>query len=113
MYHGKYYSTLADVPVDVNQYWCQDNYITLPGNWVIAPDNSDSRAVIGAHYWSASGVVVAGGKLYYGLYYGSSAGSYWGSGYLDQSGNQYKVSTCNLQILIGRNISFLDSTSPS
>ena len=45
-YGSNYYSTLADVAVDNIQTTCQSGYITLPTNFVIAPDNADSKAVI-------------------------------------------------------------------
>ena len=100
-YNGNYYSTLADVAVDSSQLLCQTDYITLPDNWVIAPDNADSIAVIAAHYWSTHCVVVVSGTSYCGLQYGSGSGGSCGSGLLlSQGGAQYAVSSCTRQILI-------------
>ena len=73
----------------------------MPVNWVVAPDNADTRYVIGAHSWSTSYVVLSNGK---GYYTGSNAsagtaGTLWSSaGNLLASGTSYAISTCNAQV---------------
>ena len=107
-YKGNYYSTLADVPVDGSYNpQCQNYYITLPYGWVIASYDSNSSAVISSHLWGTGCLALANGNSYYAYYYRSLG--YCGSGSLTQSGNQYKVTDCNKQILIMRKSIFSSS----
>ena len=111
IYKGYIYSTLADVPVDVNQATCQathdqtystggPGYLPLPSGYSIASDNPDSILVTAANYWSTDVLVFSNGKAYLTLRLGSTAGSNYGSGYLSQSGSNYSVNGCFFQILI-------------
>jgi len=109
LYNNYIYSTLADVAVDSYGYSCQNYYISLPSGWVIAPDTSDSRTVIGAHYWSTEVVVVSNGygytsyyyyNYYYYYYYSHYNGRLWRYGALYQWGSDYMANQCNSQILI-------------
>ena len=131
VYEGYLYSTLADVPVDVNQrtcqcqgydndgiYWDGPGYVTIPSGWSLANDDSDSKTVIAAHYWSTKLMVVGvystyssyyGSYSYYGSEYftlqgpsccNSNAGSYWTGVDLYKSGSSYTVHYCDSQILI-------------
>jgi hypothetical protein len=63
-YNGKYFSTLANLNVNGLNVLCQDGYIKLPKNWVLAPDNSDSLSAIYYNTWSTNTVVVASGVGY-------------------------------------------------
>ncbi len=87
--------------MDGTALYCQGGYIALPVNWVVAPDNADTRYVIGAHSWSTSYVVLSNG---YGYYTGSNAaagtaGTLWSSGALCTSGtSHYPCGSCNAQV---------------
>eukprot|EP01036_Dinobryon_divergens_P028044 gene28044-36929_t len=102
-YNGKYYSTLANV--DLNGYpRCQSIYYYLPTDWVLAPDDIDSKYAISFNTWSTTTVVVASGVGYYSA---SSAGfintaySKWLYTYYSAYyGNSYVCVSCNCQILI-------------
>ena len=100
MYENRIYSTLADVPVDSSDDACQNYYLTLPSDWVIAPDNADSISAIRNNRWKTDHMVTSSGRLYYTAKYIFNAGQSAGCCYLEQSGSQYKVSACNFQILI-------------
>ena len=114
IYKGYLYSTLADVPVDVNQMTCQKNvgYLPLPSGYSIASDNADSIAVTAAHYWSTNLLVFSNGMAYNTLGGGSSPGSYCCSGQLSQSGSTYNVNYCTNQILITSKIQITTHTPP-
>ena len=100
-YYGKYYSTLANVDLNGPSV-CQTNFNYLPKNWVLAPDDTTSRAVIALNTWSTSTVVLASGYGYY-----SSSGAQnspypkWLSySYSAAYGYSYSCAQCNCQILI-------------
>jgi hypothetical protein len=111
IYKGYLYSTLADVPVDVNQATCQESRfgitgpgpLPLPSGYSIASDNPDSIAVTAANYWSTDALVFSNGYGYGTLRDDSIAGLIYGSGYLSQSGSTYNVIGCYRQILITSN----------
>ena len=90
----------------MNSYYykyCQSSSYNLPNNWVLAPDNSDSRYVIYLKTWSTYAVVVASGVGYYSdsSYYGSIYRTYMLQSYYSYySGYSYACSPCNCQILI-------------
>ena len=63
-YNGNYFSTLANLNVNGQYVLCQNGYINLPKNWVLAPDNSDSISAIYYNTWSTNTVVVASGVGY-------------------------------------------------
>ena len=112
IFKGIYYSTLGDVAVDTDNHdLCQDYYIQMPRNWILAPDSADTREIIAQYYWSTLGVVLSSGNVYRTRYYDHNdgdeehAGQLWRSDYLCQStsGNSYRVCTCTqkyYQILI-------------
>jgi hypothetical protein len=99
IYNGKTYSLLSHAAPDSTSMTCQSAYLPLDAGYVIAPDNADSIAVIAAHRWSTTAVVVASGNGYYTANSGTSAGSFDGSGWLQTSGSTYKATGCNVQIL--------------
>ena len=98
-YDNRIYSTLADVSRTSTGGICQNYYLTLPSDWIIAPDNQDSKSAIWNDNWSTHYVLTSSGT-YYGTLQngGSSYGSY--CCYLSQSGSQYKTTLCYIQILI-------------
>ena len=103
LFNGHYYSTLADVPVDGTGYLlCQNTLVALPSGWEIAPDSSDSQAVIAAHTWSTGALLVAGGNNYCGKQYGGQPGTQTHCGDYPwyQSGNQFALTGCYAEILI-------------
>ena len=108
LFNGHYYSTLADVPVDGVGYLCQNTLVALPSGWEIAPDSSDSQAVIAAHTWSTGALIVAGGTMaggnnmnnYCGKQYGGQPGIHCGNYPWYQSGSQFAVTSCFSEILI-------------
>ena len=98
-YGNRIYSTLADVSRTAHDYTCQSDFLTLPSDWVIAPDNQNSESAIRNDYWSTSNVLTSSGTTYNTLHYGyGSSGS--GCCNLYQSGSQYKTTFCAMQILI-------------
>ena len=112
IYNGYLYSTLADVPVNVNQDKCQALYdefipygaLPIPSGYAIADDNADSIAVTAAHYWSTDSLLMSNGKAYVTLRgpecCGYEAGILSGFGGLTQSGSSYIVTICASQVLI-------------
>ena len=103
LFNGHYYSTLADVPVDGTGYLlCQNTLVALPSGWEIAPDSSDSQAVIAAHTWSTGALLVAGGNNYCGKQYGGQPGMQTRCGDYPwyQSGSQFALTGCYAEILI-------------
>ena len=106
-FNGYLYSTLRDVPVNVNQVTSQTyfGYYSLPSGWRIANDTSDSRAVTMYHYWSTESMVFSNGNAYRTLngnscWGGGCAGASRGSGWLLQYGTTYNINSLWGQILI-------------
>ncbi len=108
-YHGFSYAAL-----DLRAYpgstklYCQNYYLPLPTGWSIAPDDSDSIAVVASYVWGANVMVLQGGASYRTNYYGA-AGDYsagkpftWSESLLlhDTSTNRYRVTGCSLRILL-------------
>ena len=112
IYKGNIYSTLADVPVDLNDNTCQQSgspyngpgYLSLPFGWAIAENNAESIYVTAAHYWSTNFLAFSDGNMHYTLWGGSNAGFCYGNGGLSKSGSTYSVNYCSTQILITRKL---------
>ena len=105
IYNGKYFSTLADVPLNLSPATtCQTNPYYLPSGWVLAPDNADSARAISSNSWSTSTVVVSSGVGYYSAStYGSinKAYSSWlVTGGSKTTGYTYNCIKCPCQVLI-------------
>lgn len=99
VHNGKVYSLLTHVPPDSTLLYCQEVFLPVEDGFQIAPDDEDSRTVIGGHKWGTQMVVLANGNAYFTLNLGSP-GSLWGSGQLLQDGpNFFKPLNCHLQIL--------------
>ncbi len=105
-YNGRSYSLLSNLPVDGTTLYCQSNFIELPVNWVVAPDNQDTQFIVGAYRWSTHVVVLANGYGYYSANYASegastSATTLWGSRSLcSSSSSYYPCGNCNQQVKI-------------
>ncbi len=86
------------------QSYCQPGYFYLPTDWVLAPDNSDSKSAIFLNTWSTYTVVVASGVGYFSKSsYGSvnKANNKWLlSAFSSQFGYAYSCYPCNCEILI-------------
>jgi hypothetical protein len=104
-YNGYTYSTLADVDVMGASVSCQNYLLELPDGWAVAPDDSNSQAVIHLYPWNTHVVVVANGNSYGTSQYVLGL---WNAGMLTQSGDFYATRACSLQILI-----YYHSTTPT
>eukprot|EP01036_Dinobryon_divergens_P032633 gene32633-42267_t len=106
-YNGHYYSTLTDVLVNSpTSSTCQRSYYLMPPNWILAPFNRDSLAVITSNTWSTTTVVVEYGKGYYSKSSSFSAGlantkyTDWILTSYNLTAYTYTCILCNCQILI-------------
>ena len=76
----------------------------MPTDWIIAPNNADTRHVSANYSWNTYYMTLNGGYLYktYSSYY--SYDDYVGFGYLysfnTSSGCKYSCGYCNCQVLI-------------
>ena len=102
VYNGNTYKTLSDWDKNSNNHECQQNWITIPNGWRLAPNNQDSITVIQSKNWSTSVLAIEDGHFWYvGRYrqYGR-----WHPGgshhYVHRSGNQMRVSVCHGGILL-------------
>ena len=86
------------------QSYCQPGYFYLPTDWVLAPDNSDSKSAIFLNTWSTYTVVVDSGVGYFSKSsFGSinKANNKWLlSTFISQFGYAYSCYPCNCEILI-------------
>lgn len=104
IYNGKYYSTLANVNLNNPPNYCQSGYYYLPTDWIVAPDDIDSRTAINLNTWSTNTVVVASGVGYYSKsVFGAKNTAYinWLSySYSYSYGYSYTCAQCYCEILI-------------
>ena len=107
-YKGRVYRTLDGAsPLATGVSNCQNYYLALPSGWALAANNIDSLYVISLYRWGTHAMVVADGGAYWTLSgpsscSGCSAGSLTVSSALYTSGSMYKVSQCNILILISK-----------
>ena len=99
---NRIYSSLSDQPINSWGYSRQSEMIALPSDWVIAPDDDDSRSVINSYYWNTEVMMVSSGTFYYTAicwwcnYYQHTA--YWC--HFTHRDSQYGEADCASQILI-------------
>ena len=124
VYNGAAYRTLDDAPPEGGRdgdpnggCQCTDwspstgrctgggnNYLPLPAGWVLAPNDATSIAVVAAHGWSTSSLVLADGVACYTSNSSShSPGTCPFTGpqhhYLATSGGTYTVTACHRRVL--------------
>ena len=99
-YNGYYYSTLGDVDIFGYSFSCQDNKISLPSGWTIAPDDADSQQVIVSYPWSTN-YLLTSGNAYCTAACGESSLKNEGAGYLTFDGyGNFQSNICDSEILI-------------
>lgn len=65
-YKGKFFSTLSNADLNGNPLSsCKSIYYPLLIDWILAPDDIDSREAISLNTWSTTTVIVASGVGYY------------------------------------------------
>jgi hypothetical protein len=72
---ARYYRILDGTPRDDTSQGCQDDYMTIPDDCVIAPNTPEVLELIAQHYWGTHGVCVDDGRCYWGLHGGGSVGN--------------------------------------
>ena len=72
---ARYYRILDGTPRDDTSEGCQDDYMTIPDDCVIAPNTPEVLELIAQHYWGTHGVCVDDGRCYWGLHGGGSVGN--------------------------------------
>ena len=98
-----YYSTLANANLNSGTTYCQNTFLYVPTDWILAPDDIDSLSVITLNTWSTTTVVVASGVGYYSKStFGSINRAYsnWLVRYYAAYGFVYSCATCNCEVLI-------------
>ena len=107
VYNGAAYRTLDDAPPEgledgAPNWGCQgtSNYLPLPAGYVLAPNDADSRAVVLAHRWSTSAVVLADGDSWWTSDgYSSGYSGLLNSGNLVTDGATHTVNHCYQRVL--------------
>jgi hypothetical protein len=102
VYNGNTYKTLSDWDKNGNSHECQQNWITIPNGWRLAPNTQDSINVIRSKNWSTSVLAIEEGHFWYVNRYANYGRWHPGHShhYLHRSGNQMKVSICHAGILL-------------
>ena len=105
VYNANTYKTLSDWDKNSNNHDCQNNWMTIPNGWSLAPNNQDSINVIKSKNWSTAVVAIEGGHFWWaGRYAGYGE---WNPGnghyYLIRSGNHIRVGVCAGGILLIKN----------
>ena len=101
-YKGYFYAILSGGDVNSMSMTCGDQYLALPDDgWELAPDEENTIAVASNYPFGTHVLVMSNGCGYGTATY--TKGVLWNCNMLGQSGIEYKVNACNLQILIRKN----------
>ena len=96
IYNNKTYAVLSHADPNGAGSACQSGYMSVEPGFVLAPQDADSLAVIAAHKWSTTVVILANGVSYFSK---SNALYSNGANKLRVDGSTYDTSVCPGQIL--------------
>jgi hypothetical protein len=107
MYRGRKYATLDGASPTGTTSGCQQEFLSIPTGWEIAPHNKWSAFIIGSYPWSSDFLVLADGSAYYTAHEQVAGGSqaWWDYSSLksnasNPSTSAFKPAACNGRILI-------------
>lgn len=111
---GKWYGLLSGESATGTVSKCQKNYLPVPAGCTLAQDTPSVRAnVIAKHGWSTQVVVLGNGVGIETLLYGTAGNEYVSGDWLETSGNEYKPSVCDLQVMYECRITTTSSVTSS
>ena len=98
------YATIDGTSYSSTAVGCQSGSYNLPSGWELAPSDADGIRMSTIGGWGTRHLDYSDGKAYRTTYYGTSAGTQWGSGHLTNStlngAPAYGVDICDMRVLI-------------